>query len=177
MIQHCRKTLHSRTKGNRLVIQFQKALWRKLQPLFNRDKKLYASKEVEENALSSEGKSCRPETNTTLTVNWYVCYNLSVWNKWPSIKCRTRFQSIYLAGENTYWNKLHFGMRRGRLCLPPPLYCGSSTSKLSVGISFDRRLIDGWREDSCESWTHRYTEYFEFRSDGVLSTDWALQIN
>ena len=120
MIQHCRKTLHSRTKGNRLVIQFQKALWRKLQPLFNRNKKLYASKEVEENALSSEGKSCRPETKTTLTVNWYVCYNLSVWNKRPSIKCRTRFQSIYLAGEKTYWNKLHFGMRRGRLGLPPP---------------------------------------------------------
>ena len=29
-------------------------------------------------------------------------------------------QSIYLAGEKTYWNKLHFGMRRGRLGLPAP---------------------------------------------------------
>ena len=44
VIQHCRKTLHSRTKENRLVIQIQKALWKKLQPLFNRNKKLYASK-------------------------------------------------------------------------------------------------------------------------------------
>ena len=44
VIQHCRKTLHSRTKENHLVIQIQKALWKKLQPLFNRNKKLYASK-------------------------------------------------------------------------------------------------------------------------------------
>ena len=38
MIQHCRKTLHSQTKENRLVIQIQKALWRKLEPLFSRNK-------------------------------------------------------------------------------------------------------------------------------------------
>ena len=41
-MQHCRKTLHSGTKENRLVIQLQEALWRKLEPLFNRTKKLYA---------------------------------------------------------------------------------------------------------------------------------------
>ena len=76
MIQHCRKTLHSRTKENRLVIQIQKALWRKLEPLFSRNKKLHASKEVKENALASEGKSCRPETITT--VNRYVSRPLSV---------------------------------------------------------------------------------------------------
>ena len=68
--------LHSRTNKNRLVIQIQKALWRKLEPLFSRNKKLYASKEVKENALASEGKSCRPETKTT--VNRYVCHDLSV---------------------------------------------------------------------------------------------------
>ena len=33
------KTLYSRTKENRLVIQIQKALWRKLEPLFSRNKK------------------------------------------------------------------------------------------------------------------------------------------
>ena len=61
---HCRKTLPSRTKEIRLVIQIQKALWRKLEPLFSRNKKtLYASKEVKEIALASEGKSCRPENN------------------------------------------------------------------------------------------------------------------
>ena len=45
-------------------IQIQKALWRKLEPLFSSNKKLYTSKEVKENALESEGKSCRPETIT-----------------------------------------------------------------------------------------------------------------
>ena len=54
--EHCRKTLHSRTKENRLVIQIQKALWRKVTPLFSRNKKLY-SIEVKENALASEGNS------------------------------------------------------------------------------------------------------------------------
>ena len=37
--RHCRKTLHSRTKEIRLLIQIQKALWRKLEPLFSRNKK------------------------------------------------------------------------------------------------------------------------------------------
>ena len=37
-------------------MQIQKALWRKLEPLFSRNKKLYASKEVKENAFASEGK-------------------------------------------------------------------------------------------------------------------------
>ena len=46
VIQHCRKTLHSRTKENHLVIQIQKAFWRKVRPLFSYNKKLYASKEV-----------------------------------------------------------------------------------------------------------------------------------
>ena len=51
----------------------------------------------------------------------------------------------------------------------------SLTSKLSGGISFDRRF-DGWCEDGGEGWKHCFTEYCEFWSDGVLSTDWALQI-
>ena len=46
VIQHCRKTLHSRTKENRLVIQIQRALWRKLEPLFSPNKGLHASKEI-----------------------------------------------------------------------------------------------------------------------------------
>ena len=64
VIQHCRKTLHLRTKETRLiVIQIQKALWRKLQPLSNRNEKLYASKEVKDNALASEGKYKNHTTN------------------------------------------------------------------------------------------------------------------
>ena len=68
---------HSRSNKNRLVIQIQKALWRKLEPLFSRNKMLYASKtEVAENAIALEGKSFRPDTKTT--VNRYVCHDLSV---------------------------------------------------------------------------------------------------
>ena len=44
-----------------------------MEPLFSRNKKLYASKEVKENALASEGK---PETITT--VNRYVSCPLGV---------------------------------------------------------------------------------------------------
>ena len=48
--------LHSRTNKNRLVIQIQKALWRKLEPLFSRNKILDASEtEVTEYALALEG--------------------------------------------------------------------------------------------------------------------------
>ena len=42
------------------VIQIKEGLWRKLnnlKPLFSRNEELYVSKEVKENALSSEGKS------------------------------------------------------------------------------------------------------------------------
>ena len=67
--------LHSRTNNNRLVIHIQRALWRKLEPLFSRNKMLYASKtEVTENALVLEGKSFRPHTKTT--VNRYGCHDL-----------------------------------------------------------------------------------------------------
>ena len=76
MIQHCRKTLQSRTKENRLVIQIQKRFGEKWNPYSAVIKKLYVSKEVKENTLASEGKSCRPETITT--VNQYVCHDLSV---------------------------------------------------------------------------------------------------
>ena len=65
---------HLRSNKNRLVIQIQKALWRKLEPLFSRNKMLYASKtEVAENAIALEGKSFRPDTKTT--VNRYVCHS------------------------------------------------------------------------------------------------------
>ena len=57
---------NSQTKENRLLIQIQKALQRKVIPLFSGTKMFYASKEVKENALASEGKSCRPETKTTI---------------------------------------------------------------------------------------------------------------
>ena len=56
--------------GIRWSHDHQKALWRKLEPLFNRNKKLYTSKEVRENALASEDKSCWPEHSKSICVPW-----------------------------------------------------------------------------------------------------------
>ena len=43
-----------------------------MEPLFSRNKKkLYASKEVKEYALASQGKSCRPE-NTNYSQSIYM---------------------------------------------------------------------------------------------------------
>ena len=71
------KNITFTSKENRVVIHIQKALWRRLEPLFNRNKKLYASREVKETALASEGQlSCRPETKNT--VNRCVPWPLSV---------------------------------------------------------------------------------------------------
>ena len=101
MIQHCRKTLHSRTKENRLVIQIQKALWRKLEPLFSGNKNFHVSKEVKENVLASEGKSCWSET--IATVNRYLSWPLSVKHAakitFAQWKCRTLQSIIYPAEE------------------------------------------------------------------------------
>ena len=97
-------------------------VWRKLEPLFNRNKKLYASKEVKENALASEGKSCRPETKTT--VNRYVCHDLSVWNK--RLKSHLLSENVEPSRastqqrKKTYWNKQHFAWGKSRVGLPPP---------------------------------------------------------
>ena len=67
---HCRRTLHLRRIENRLFIRIQKALWRKLEPLFSRNKKLYATKTWgKKNALASEGKSCRPETKNSRSIS------------------------------------------------------------------------------------------------------------
>ena len=54
--RHCRKTLHSRTKEIRLVIQIQKALWRKLEPLFSRNKKALRFKRGQRNCACIRGQ-------------------------------------------------------------------------------------------------------------------------
>ena len=62
-----------------LPIQIQEALWRRinnLKLLFSRKGRDYVSKEVEESALASEGKSCRSETITA--ENQYARHDLSV---------------------------------------------------------------------------------------------------
>ena len=62
-----------------LAIQIQEALWRRINnlKLFSAaNEEIYVSKEVEESAPASEGKSCRPETITA--ENQYACHDLSV---------------------------------------------------------------------------------------------------
>ena len=61
---------YSRTKNNHIVIEVQKALRRKIEPLLGRNKKF------KECTLASLRKSCRPETKTT--VNRYVYHDLSM---------------------------------------------------------------------------------------------------
>ena len=115
-IQHCRKTLHSWTKENRFVIQIQKTFWRKLEPLFNRNNKLHASKEVKENAVASEHarRQIRPTRNKnhskSICVPWPLSVKQAAKITFAQWKCRT-FRSINPAEEKTYWNKQHFGMR------------------------------------------------------------------
>ena len=73
--------LHSPTNKNRLVIQIQKAIWRKLESLFSRNKMLYTSKtEVTENSLELEGKSFRPDTKN---------HSKSICVPWPTSQCET----------------------------------------------------------------------------------------
>ena len=117
-----RKRLHSWNKENRLVtgIKIQESLWRKLEPLFSGNRKLHTSKDVKENALASKGKSCRPETMTT--VNRYVSWPLSVKHAaritFAQWKCRTLQSIIYPADEIDFigmtsilaWGKSRVGL-------------------------------------------------------------------
>ena len=76
--------LHSRT---RLVIQIQKALWRKLEPLLSRNKMLYASKtEVTEIAQSSI-------TNQTKTAKSRFLHRTVGFPKFSIIRTRPNFPS------------------------------------------------------------------------------------
>ena len=87
--RHCRKTLHSRTKEIRLVIQIQKALWRKLEPNppplfpflpipYPLPLKTPATQATIRGQIITD--SCRAETIITAK-NQYACHDLSVWNK------------------------------------------------------------------------------------------------
>ena len=62
------KKSHSRTRRKPLSFSDPETLWKKikdLKALLSHKKELYSLKEVKENALASEGKSCRPEIKKT----------------------------------------------------------------------------------------------------------------
>ena len=100
-------------KKNRFVIQIQKTFWRKLEPLFNRNKKLYASKEVKENALASEHvrRQIRPTRNKnhskSICVPWPLSVKQAAKIAFAQWKCRT-FRSINPAEEKNLLEQAAF---------------------------------------------------------------------
>ena len=121
MIQHCRKTLPSRTKENRLVIQIQKALWRKLEPLFSRNKKALRFKRGQRKCACIRGQILPTRNNNhskSICVSWPLSVKHAAKITFTQWKCRT-FQSItYPAEENTFigtssilaWGKSRVGL-------------------------------------------------------------------
>ena len=75
--RHCRKTLHSRTKEIRLVVQIQKELRRKLEPLLSRNKKSFTLQKRSKK-LRLHQRANPADQKTITTVNRYVCHDLSV---------------------------------------------------------------------------------------------------
>ena len=87
-------------------------------------KTLYASKEAKENALASEGKSCRPENNNysqSICMSWPLSVKHATKITFAQYKCRTFQSIIYPADKNNFirissilaWGKSRVG-------LPPP---------------------------------------------------------
>ena len=105
MIWHCRKRLHSWTKENCLVIQIQKALWRKLEPLFSRNKKGLHFKRGQRKCASIRGQIL-PTINTNYSKSICVSWPLSVKHAakitFAQWKCRTFQSIIYPAEEKNF---------------------------------------------------------------------------
>ena len=79
-----------------------------LKPLISRNEELYISKEAKkENALASEGKSCRPEKiSMRVTTFQYEIYLISDQNS-HLLSQNVFLQSIIYSTEKTiHWNKL-----------------------------------------------------------------------
>ena len=90
--RHCRKTLHSRTKEIRLVIQIQKALRRKLEPLFSRNKKSFTpQKRSKKFRLHQRANPADQKTITTAKITF------------AQYKCRTFQSIIYPADKNNFF--------------------------------------------------------------------------
>ena len=71
------KNITLTTKGNRLVIQIQKALWKKLEPLFSRNKKRFTLQKRSKK-MRLHQRANPAEQKTITTDNRYVCHDLSM---------------------------------------------------------------------------------------------------
>ena len=84
-----------------------------LKPLISCNEELYITKEEKkENALASEGKSCRPEKiNIHVMTSEFEIYLMSGQNS-HLLSQNVFLQSIiYLTKKTIHWNKQYFGMR------------------------------------------------------------------
>ena len=73
--------------------------------LFSRNEELYVSKEVKENALVSEGKSCRSETNRGKS----ICVSRPLSMKQAARIMHICQENNLPAIEKIHWNEQHFG--------------------------------------------------------------------
>ena len=97
-------------------------------------KKLSASKEVKENALVSEGKSCRPDSES-ICVSWPLSVKHAAKITFAQWKCRTFQSVIYPAEEKNFigisnilaWGKSRVGLVHPHLLL-------ATTHTLSVSL-------------------------------------------
>ena len=105
VIQHWRKTLHSRTRENRLVIQIQKALWRKLEPLFSRNKKALRFKRGQRKCACIRGQILPTRNNNhskSICVSWPLSVKHAAKITFAQWKCRTFQSIIYPAEEKNF---------------------------------------------------------------------------
>ena len=123
VIQHCRKKLHSRTKENRLD-QIQKTLWRKLEPLFSRNKKALRFKRGQRKCACIRGQILPTRNNNysqPICMSWPLSVKHASKITFAQYKCRTFQSIIYPADKNNFiiissilaWGKSRVG-------LPPP---------------------------------------------------------
>ena len=136
MIQRCRKTLHSRTKENRVVIQIQKALWRKLETLFSRNKLALRFKRGQRKCACIRGQilpTIKNNYSKSICVSWPLSVkhaaNIITFAQW---KCRTFQSIIYPAGKKNFIgisNILAWG--KSRVGPPPPFIASNDANTLS----------------------------------------------
>ena len=135
VIQSCRKTLRSRTKENRLVIQIQKTLWRKLETLFSRNKKALRFKRGQGKCACIRGQILPTRNNNyskSICVSWPLSVKHAAKITFAQWKCRT-FQSIIYPAEKKNFigisNILAWG--KSRVGLPPPFIASNDAHTLS----------------------------------------------
>ena len=157
MIQHCRKTLHSRTKENRLVIQIQKALRRKLETLFSRNKKALRFKRGQGKCACIREQILPTRNNNyskLLCMSWPLSLKHVAKITFAQWKCRT-FQSLIYPAERINfigissilaWGKSHVGAQPPFIAINPDYILQYILSALSRTV---RHRFARARRQSC----------------------------